>query len=400
MKKPDYIHINEYNYDLPDCRIAKYPLRQRDRSKLLVYNGGSIASKYFYEIPDIFSDTDLLIFNKTRVVQARLIFTKDSGSRIEVFCLEPVRPSDFQLAYSSGGPVDVLCLIGNARKWKSGRLKHEHALFNLTAELIGRTDDKFIVRFNWDDPSMSFAEILHHSGQTPIPPYLKRTAIKRDETTYQTVYAEDDGSVAAPTAGLHFTNNVLQELRSKGIGMNSLVLHVGAGTFIPVKEENATDHSMHAELVGVDRSMLESLISDQRIIAVGTTSTRSLESLYWLGVKAASGNDFSFENLNLDQWESYGMYSGMKRKDAIASLIGAMDRAGINSFSFRTRIMIVPGYSCKIINGLITNFHQPKSTLLLLIAALTGNDWKMIYTYAIDNDFRFLSYGDSSLILL
>jgi len=397
LKKPDYIEIDSYSYDLPDHRIASYPEEKRDQSKLLIYRSGKIEQSVFHRSPEFLQPGDLLCFNTTRVIQARLEFRKESGARIEIFILEPHSPSDYQLAFSSQAPVEFICLIGNAKKWKDGPLFKDIQGNRIMAEKMDRLDDKFLVRFSWDSEITSFGALLDMVGSTPIPPYLHRAAEKNDAVTYQTVYAKQDGSVAAPTAGLHFTDSVLQAISDKGVKMSELVLHVGAGTFIPVKSENAVEHSMHEEHVIVHRELIVELINAKRIIAVGTTSTRSLESLYWIAAKCKNDRDFSFSNLKIEQWDPY--YTGeIELKTGLEHLLNCMDRAGIPSFSFVTQIMITPGYSFKVINGLFTNFHQPKSTLLLLIAALVGDDWKRIYDYALANDFRFLSYGDSSLI--
>jgi len=449
MGKPVNIPITNFDYQLPVERIAKYPLEVRDRSRLLVYENGSISSHVFGDAPSLLRKGDRLYFNVTRVVQARLVFRKETGGRIEIFILEPHAPEDHQLAFSSVGPVSFTCLVGNAKKWKHGTLRMEVGEITLEAKQLGRSDDKFVIQFAWDNADISFGEILEQGGSTPIPPYLDREAEEQDAATYQTVYARRDGSVAAPTAGLHFTDEVLGALDACGIERHELTLHVGAGTFIPVKEENAVDHAMHAELVTVDRQLLLSLLSGGRRIAVGTTSTRSLESVYWLGVKAASNAEFSFDNLSLDQWDAYELEQGrapeskeharVHEKDnagvvedpvradendedgamenavrapmakmadsvplenAIRALLQKMDVAGIDAFSFHTQLMITPGYRFRVIEGLFTNFHQPKSTLLLLIAAVAGDDWRRIYDYALEHEYRFLSYGDSSLLFL
>jgi len=397
--KPLNIPINDFDYDLPSDRIAKYPLPKRDESKLLFYRAGSISTHKFNEVPALLRKDDQLIFNNTRVVQARLQFKKETGSGIEIFILEPHSPTDYQLAFSAVSQVSFICLVGNAKKWKSGPLNLDFGTGVLTAENIGRQSDKFIIRFTWDNSDIHFADVLMHAGSTPIPPYLRRNSEKSDMTNYQTVYAQKDGSVAAPTAGLHFTRNVLNELSDIGAKTHEIVLHVGAGTFIPVKEENATRHSMHAEMVSIDREFLRSPVVYSRSIAVGTTSTRSIESLYWLGVKSIMTKDFSFKNLELDQWEAYELPQMIPLKEAFHELYERAVAQGVEEIAFRTRLMIVPGYRFRVINGLFTNFHQPKSTLLLLIAAATGNNWRSVYQYALENDYRFLSYGDSSLIL-
>lgn len=399
MRKPGHIPIDAYDYPLPADRIAKYPVADRAGSSLLLYRAGQISHRKFREIPSLLDDDDSLYFNVTRVVQARLIFRKETGGRIEIFILEPHQPADHQLAFASNGPVAFTCLVGNARKWKQGTLSLSSEDFNLEAEQVGRQDDKFIIRFSWDAPGASFAEILEKAGSTPIPPYLDREAESKDMETYQTVYAKQDGSVAAPTAGLHFTDQVMDELDQKGISIGELTLHVGAGTFIPVKEENAVRHSMHAEMVTVSRGAIRSLLEKRRRIAVGTTSTRTLESLFWLGVRALTEKEFSFEELSLDQWEVYDLDGSVSLEAAAGALLRRMEAERRESVSFSTRIMITPGYEFKVIDGLVTNFHQPKSTLLLLIAALVGDDWKEIYRFALENGFRFLSYGDSSLLI-
>jgi S-adenosylmethionine:tRNA ribosyltransferase-isomerase len=402
MAKPVSISIEAYNYTLPEERIAKYPLEKRDHSNLLVYKDGAISRKRFNELADQLDSADQLFFNTTRVIQARLQFSKSTGARIEIFCLEPYLPSDYQLSFASKMSVKWKCLIGNSKKWKEGRLsstiKIDGGQIAFHATKAGLADDKHIVEFSWDDENYSFAELLEIAGSTPIPPYLKREAEQSDASSYQTIYAQFNGSVAAPTAGLHFSDVIMERIRKMGIASSYLTLHVGAGTFIPVKDENAVSHHMHAELVTVDLALLESMLTGRRKIAVGTTSVRSLESLYWIGVLAIVNEEFSFENLVLPQWVAYELPTDYSFDQSIASLITIMKGMGLESFSFHTQIMITPGYKFKVIDGLITNFHQPKSTLLLLIAALVGDDWKKIYTFALENDFRFLSYGDSSLL--
>jgi len=404
MAKPVSISIEKYNYTLPEERIAKYPLEKREDSNLLVYRDGTISKKQFFELEDQLDPNDQLFFNTTKVIQARLQFSKITGARIEIFCLEPLEPSDYQLSFSSRKSVKWKCLIGNAKKWKEGKLlsiiQIAGAQVHFYAEKVGVSGDKHIVEFSWDDPNFSFAELLENAGSTPIPPYLKRKAELSDASNYQTVYARYSGSVAAPTAGLHFTDKILEGVREKGIETTYLTLHVGAGTFIPVKEENAVSHNMHAELVSVNVDLLDSLLLGRRRIAVGTTSVRSLESLYWLGVLSLVNENFSFDNLNLSQWQAYELTQEFSLEQSIVSLKKKMKQKGLESFSFHTQIMITPGYKFKVIQGLITNYHQPKSTLLLLISAVVGDDWKKIYHFAMENDFRFLSYGDSSLLWL
>ncbi len=405
MTKPVSISIEDYDYNLSEERIAKYPLKKRDHSKLLIYQDNKIEHRKFFELAGILEAGDELFFNTTRVIQARLQFTKPTGAKIEIFCLEPIEPAEYQQSFSSTKPIVWKCLLGNAKKWKEGilsaNIEVNGEIIQFNAEKGAEIDGKYLINFSWDRKHYTFADLLENAGTTPIPPYLKRDAERSDAKTYQTVYARFNGSVAAPTAGLHFTDEVLEKLSVKGIESHHLTLHVGAGTFIPVKEENAVLHTMHAELVTADMSLLTSLLNNKkRRIAVGTTTVRSLESIYWLGVRSIIEPLFSFENLILEQWSAYEMNQNISLKESIESLINAMDNAGIDSFSFHTQIMITPGYSFRIIDGLITNFHQPKSTLLLLIAAIVGDDWKEIYHYAMENNFRFLSYGDSSLFIM
>jgi len=399
MQKPHNIPIHEYAYDLPDERIAKYPLQRRDQSKLLVYKNGEIADRTFSDVPELLGLDDHLFFNVTRVVQARMIFYKESGAKIEIFILNPLKPGDYQLAFSSGSPVEFLCMVGNAKKWKHGSIVLNASGITIQAEQLDRIDDKYRIRFEWTG-EYSFAEILEIVGSTPIPPYLNRKAEQQDAKTYQTIYARQNGSVAAPTAGLHFSEEVLAKVRARSIKLSELTLHVGAGTFIPVKTDNAAAHQMHAEHVTVHRSLLESITTKDTNIAVGTTSTRSLESLYWLGVKAKKDSRFLHENIFLDQWEPYELEDDLSLEDSLQSLLSRMHDQKLESFSFQTRIMISPGYKFRVIDGLFTNFHQPGSTLLLLIAAACGDDWKKIYSYAMDHEYRFLSYGDSSLLYI
>jgi S-adenosylmethionine:tRNA ribosyltransferase-isomerase len=402
MGLPEHISIEAYDYRLPKERIAKYPLPDRDDSNVLVYSGGTLNRMRFRDLPGLLTEHDRLVFNTTRVIRARLSFRKVTGAAIEIFCLDPMAPSDYQVAFGSAGPVEWRCLVGNAKKWKNETLTAVVPFagtgIEITAENLGRSEDGYHIRFRWN-ANVSFAQLIEQFGSTPIPPYLERDAEESDARTYQTVYANTNGSVAAPTAGLHFTENVLERIRQQGVRTDQLVLHVGAGTFIPVKEENALRHAMHAEYVEVSRSLLRSLLDDKRrTIAVGTTVTRSLESIYWLGVRSILEPDFNFSGLFLNQWEAYSMEGQYTAEQAIGSLLHAMEDAGLETFSFHTRIMIVPGYRFRMVDRLITNFHQPKSTLLLLIAAFTGGDWRKIYQYAMDNGFRFLSYGDSSML--
>ena len=404
MTKPEEIRTSSFDYSLPDERIARYPVSPRDRSRLLVYNQGWITQDRFTGIREWLSDNNRLIFNNTRVIQARMRFKKPTGAGIEIFCLEPFDPPDYVQAFEQTSSCQWTCLVGNARKWRSEPLEQTLMIgsekVRLVAEKRSSTGSNYIVRFQWDNPSIAFAEILDHFGKTPIPPYLKREPEYSDVNNYQTVYAEMNGSVAAPTAGLHFTERLLGQLENQGVSFSQLTLHVGAGTFIPVKSENAVHHTMHAETVSVSKDLLRTLIrEDRKLITVGTTSTRSLETLYWLGVKSLVNPAFTVRNLFFDQWEAYNLPPDVPVKEAISSLLDRIDEAGMSQLDYTTQIMIVPGYPFKLTGGLITNFHQPRSTLLMLIAALVGPDWKKIYQYALDHNFRFLSYGDSSILL-
>jgi S-adenosylmethionine:tRNA ribosyltransferase-isomerase len=395
------LHISDYTYDLPEGKIAVYPLTVRDQSKLLIWQDGSISESVFAQIDQALPENSLLIFNNTRVIHARLYFRRETGARIEVFCLEPHAPADYQLSFQQTGTVEWKCLVGNAKKWKQGILKQEVVCENesitLSAEMTGKSGNAFIIRFSWDKP-VNFADIIEAAGNIPIPPYLNRQADETDNDRYQTMYAKIDGSVAAPTAGLHFTNEVLSRLQKKNITTSELTLHVGAGTFQPVKSEKVADHEMHTETVVVDRRFIQQILSHQNhTIAVGTTSVRSLESLYWLGVKINQIK--SGETLHVDQWEPYMANQDMSVANALNNLLSFMQANHIEQFAFTTSIIIIPGYRFRVINGMLTNFHQPQSTLLLLVGAFLGHDWKKVYDYALKNNFRFLSYGDSNLYL-
>jgi S-adenosylmethionine:tRNA ribosyltransferase-isomerase len=399
MRKPSTIQIADFDYTLPEERIAKYPLSERDSSKLLCYKKGTIESKTFRDLPEILRAGDRLVFNVTKVVKARLDFYKTTGARIEIFLLHPSEPSDYAMAFSSCESVVFSCLIGNAKKWKEGYVYAQGNNVKVEAEKLAATGEDFQVRFQWNNPDFSFTEVLEDIGSIPIPPYLNRDTESSDEDNYQTVYARSDGSVAAPTAGLHFTDQVFHRLSEKGISRDELILHVGAGTFVPVKIDNAIDHRMHSEKVTINRKLIERLLMDRRTIAVGTTSTRSLESLYWLGVKLLEDKSAKLENLIMEQWEAYEMDQNIPLRVSLESILKRMESEHMEDLTFQTHIMITPGYDFKVIDGLITNFHQPKSILLLLIAAVVGEDWKRIYKHAMENGYRFLSYGDSSLLL-
>ncbi len=402
--KTENIHISDYDYLLPDDKIAKFPKEQRDQSKLLVYQSGEIKEDIFYNLPKYLPKNSLMVFNNTKVIQARLHFKKVSGALIEIFLLEPSMPTDYELMFQTKGYCEWLCLIGNLKKWKEGILVKEF-IYNGETVRIEATKKESIgtshkVALKWDNTSLSFAELIDLIGELPIPPYLNRETEESDKTTYQTVYSKINGSVAAPTAGLHFTNNVLQDLDSYGIEREELTLHVGAGTFKPVKSEELSGHDMHTEYISVSKQTLEKLLSyGASAIAVGTTSVRTLESLYYMGVKLHSNPDLSEQELHITQWEPYKVKSSLTATEAIEEIIKYLDRNNVSTLHSSTQIMIAPGYNYKIVKLLITNFHQPQSTLLLLVSAFVKGNWKTIYDYALAHDFRFLSYGDSSLLI-
>ena len=395
------IQIANFTYDLPDHRIAKHPLTNRDVSKLLIYKKGEISESIFDKLPTEVEAGTTMVFNNTKVIQARLIFHKETGARIEVFCLEPLAPADYNLAFQTCESSSWKCIVGNARKWKSGVLKMpflvEGKEYFLSAEKGESLDGSQEIIFSWDHSELCFSDVLEQTGKIPIPPYLNRDTEETDLVRYQTVYSKFEGSVAAPTAGLHFTKEVFNELDSKGIQRNELTLHVGAGTFKPVKTEIIGDHEMHTEHIQVTAESLQNIIkSEKQIVAVGTTSVRSLESLYWMGVKVLEKK----ENPHLlEQWEAYQLPGNYCKEESYQALYNYMQEKELALFNAATQIIIAPGYEFRVISGLVTNFHQPQSTLLLLISALVGDNWKKIYTYALENDFRFLSYGDSSLLM-
>jgi S-adenosylmethionine:tRNA ribosyltransferase-isomerase len=407
MTDPGILSIKDFTYSLPQERIANYPLADRDASKLLIYKDGHISEDIFRNIAHHIPAESLLVLNDTKVVEARLLFKKPTGGVIEIFCLEPhLQYPDITTALSQHENVLWQCLIGGASKWKHGQVlekkfsAHEKELV-LQARYKEKTGDSFIIELSWNDSSLSFAEVLHLSGAVPLPPYIKREAEKSDSERYQTVFAHYDGSVAAPTAGLHFTQQIFEKLKEKNVYQEFVTLHVGAGTFKPVKTEKMKEHEMHAEYFTVSATTIQSLINhlDKKIVAAGTTSLRTLESLYWLGVKRAMGNGQPAKELI--QWEAYDLEEkNIPVKEALECLLAEMKKNKKQTFTARTQIIIAPGYKFKIVNGLVTNFHLPQSTLLLLVAAFTGSDWKKIYKYALENDFRFLSYGDGSLLWL
>jgi len=398
---PGDIRIDEYKYDLPQERIARYPLPQRDASKLLVWDGKNISDRVFNDLPSLLDPNNLLVFNNTRVIRARLLFFKESGAAIEIFCLEPNAPHDFSQNLASAGPVEWKCLIGNLKRWKSGMLRgqfmHGGSCKTLFAEKLEAEGDTFTVRFSWDDDRVSFGEVLEVMGHVPVPPYLGRNDEESDAETYQTVYARVDGSVAAPTAGLHFTPAVLKGLKDRSIGIAEITLHVSAGTFRPVKSEMISDHLMHTEHFFVTRDTLQAL-RGRKTTAVGTTTVRTLESIYWLGIKCAEGRWPAEGIPHVSQWEPYNNDTLVTPESALGHLVEMMEQKKTDVLEATTGLIIVPGYRFRTISGMITNYHQPGSTLLLLVAAFTGEAWKELYSHALSAGYRFLSYGDSMLL--
>ncbi|MBC8593347.1 S-adenosylmethionine:tRNA ribosyltransferase-isomerase [Oscillospiraceae bacterium N12] len=408
-ENPKHIRISEYNYPLPEERIAKFPLPVRDQSKLLVYRHGEVAEDRFTSLPEYLPEGGLMIFNNTKVIQARLHFRKETGALIEVFCLEPAQPNDYALNFQQTEHAAWLCMVGNLKKWKEGALRKEmtikgHAL-TLTATRGECRGTSHWVDFHWNNPEVTFADILEVFGELPIPPYLNRETQESDKETYQTVYSKIKGSVAAPTAGLHFTPRVLDKLRDHKIDLEELTLHVGAGTFKPVKSEEIEGHEMHTEYISVARGTIEKLIGhDACAIAVGTTSVRTLESLYHIGVTLGNHRDATEEELHVRQWQPYESSPSAEKKPispvaALQNILDYLDRHQMETLHTSTQIIIAPGYDYKIVKAMVTNFHQPQSTLLLLVSAFVDGDWRTIYDYALNHDFRFLSYGDSSLLI-
>ena len=426
--KTKEIHISDYNYELADERIAKFPMAQRDHSKLLIYNKGVVGEDVFYNIPNYLPSNALMVFNNTKVIQARLHFRKESGALIEIFLLEPFEPADYEQMFQTRGHCSWLCLIGNLKKWKEGTLVRKVGVGSQEVEVRatrrGEHGTSQWIEFEWSKVEgqrskvesqsskgegscpITFADIIDAMGELPIPPYLNRETQESDKTTYQTVYSKIKGSVAAPTAGLHFTEKVLADIDAHGIEREELTLHVGAGTFRPVKSDTIGEHPMHTEYIAVRRHTIERLIAhDGEAIAVGTTSVRTLESLYYMGLKVMANPNLTEEQLHVNQWEPYEGLKlkvdslELKAKDVLQALLDWMDRHELTILHSSTQIIIAPGYDYKIVKILITNFHQPQSTLLLLVSAFVKGDWRRIYDYALSHDFRFLSYGDSSLLI-
>ncbi len=401
---PGSISISDFNYPLPDEKIAKYPLPQRDQSKLLVWKDHSIEDRIFSELPDLLPANSLLIFNNTKVIRARLLFEKETGARIEIFCLDPHEPADYQIAFQQTQACTWKCMIGNLKKWKDGTLKKamiiEGENVELCAEKISSDRNENIIRFSWNNVYFEFSKIIEHAGILPIPPYLNRETEESDLQRYQTVYSKIKGSVAAPTAGLHFTEEVFQRIREKGHQTEELTLHVGAGTFQPVKSETIEAHRMHAEQIYIPQQLIERLLKHRGPrIAVGTTTIRTLESIYWLGNQIATGSVSDISNLKISQWEPYQSTKKIEINESLQAILSFMKSRQTDHLSASTEIIIVPGYEFTMIDGMLTNFHQPQSTLLLLVSAFLGENWKAVYNHALQNNYRFLSYGDSNLYL-
>lgn len=404
MKDTKQIEISEYNYPLPDEQIAKFPLAARDQSKLLIYQAGQIKQEQFAALPNYLQAGELIIFNNTKVIQARLHFRKETGAQIEIFCLEPIQPNDYVLSFQQTSRCSWLCMIGNLKKWKEGTLTLQTLCkgveLTVTATRQGCQGTSHWVDFAWDNPEVTFADLLESIGELPIPPYLNRDTEESDLESYQTVYSKIKGSVAAPTAGLHFTEPVLAALDAKGVARGEVTLHVGAGTFKPVKSETIAQHDMHTEYISVNRTTIQQLINHHgKAVAVGTTSVRTLESLYYVGVRLSQTPHVEPNELHVPQWMPYESNTQLTSLEALQQIANYMDKNELDTLHTSTQIIIAPGYNFHIVQKIVTNFHQPQSTLLLLVSAFVKGNWKSIYDYALAHDFRFLSYGDSSLLI-
>lgn len=404
---PKRLAIKDFTYELPDERIAHYPLPERDGSKLLIYKEGHISEDVYRHIDQFLPADSLLLFNNTRVVAARLLFQKPTGASIEIFCLEPhTTYSDITTAMSQKGKVTWMCLVGGFSKWKPGQLLERKIPYGdshitIQARYVEKIQDSFAIELSWTPDHLSFAEVLHIAGMIPLPPYIKRKADEADTQRYQTIYAESEGSVAAPTAGLHFTDDLFERLQARNIQRDYVTLHVGAGTFQPVKSDTMEDHPMHAEFIDVPQSLLQHILdfAEKHITVVGTTSLRTVESLYWLGVKTILNPGIQPEQLAIQQWDAYELNADeITVQQSLTALLQYMQRQGWERLITKTRLLITPGYTIRIPRALVTNFHQPQSTLLLLVAAFVGPQWKSLYQYALEHEFRFLSYGDGCLL--
>ena len=405
---PKNLSISDFDYSLPEEKIAVYPLAERDQSKLLIYKNGTISEDIYRNISGHLPEKSFLVFNDTKVIKARILFQKITGAVIEIFCLEPYEKiNDYAIILAQKNFVRWKCMIGGAGKWKEKYLEKEIEIdgekITLKAALVEKLTDAYVVELSWNPGDYSFAEIIDRAGETPLPPYIKRKAEENDAKTYQTIYSAHEGSVAAPTAGLHFTKEIFYSLKKKNIDAGFVTLHVGAGTFKPVKSANMEGHEMHLEWIDVTTNFIEQLIQhiSHEVFCVGTTSVRTIESLYWMGLKTFLNSDIEFENLKINQWEVYGkelFQANISPQESLTALLRFLKNKKIERFFIQTQIIIAPGYSFKIIKGIVTNFHQPKSTLLLLVAAMIGEKWKEIYDYALKHEFRFLSYGDGCLI--
>jgi S-adenosylmethionine:tRNA ribosyltransferase-isomerase len=398
------IDINDYNYDLPAERIAQYPVNERDKSQLLIFKDGIIKKNTFKNIDEYLPTDSLLVFNNTRVIRARILFKKQSGAAIEILCLEPALPAEYALSFGSVKPVEWKCIVGNLKKWKKEILMTPFTIkgreYTLNAERLVSHGEISLIKFTWNSEDITFGEVIEAAGHVPLPPYIDRSDETADAERYQTVYSKINGSVAAPTAGLHFTDNVLKSIRSRGIKSAELTLHVGAGTFQPVKVNNIYRHEMHCEHFSINATTIELLLQYAgRIIPVGTTSVRTLESIYWMGVKLIQKPADSIHEFSLLQWEPYELNATYSVEESLKAILNFLKDRNSDLLQAETSIIIIPGYNFRLTSGMVTNFHQPRSTLLLLISAWTGSRWKEIYSYALENGFRFLSYGDSSLLL-
>lgn len=397
----DTLRIEDFNYELPDERIAKYPLSERDSSKLLIYKDGNVQETLFRNIPELIPEASLMIFNDTKVVPARLQFQRPTGAHIEIFCLEPVEPQEYATMFTVTGSCRWKCIVGNVKRWKNDTLNLYNpendsriADMNLTADLVERCGETSVVEFRWNN-DMPFSKVLETGGSVPIPPYLNRETEDLDLDRYQTLYAKFRGSVAAPTAGLHFTEKVMNDIASNGVELDNVCLHVGAGTFLPVKSSLVTEHNMHREPFVVTLELLKKLlVPERKVTAVGTTSVRTLESLYYVGVKCIETG----EPGDVQQWEPYSREYPYTLDESLKAIVRYLEDNSLTELKVGTRIIIVPGFRFRVVDVLVTNFHQPQSTLLLLISAFVGGDWHKIYDYALENGFRFLSYGDSSIL--